>query len=281
MAYSLKGLLNKTPLSAKIVIILIGVSTLIGMSGASIYADRKQTKLEEEIALELAQAGARIQKDLAETDRLTPAVIRKKLSFLSVFPYVKCAEFSVNGKPKGAWPIPLCKPMLKKLNTQPVITEKHKDNQLIFHIDRDFVANAIKTEQITFMLIMGTMLSVLSSILIGIMFIMVSMPLRPLPKILRQIKMVLSVLFQLLAGLNFAISSRLIINLLTMLSPKLTKSQYGEHESGMSLNKLMKFRPCLYLMKFGSRELTLVISPCVSFLAIFMKCLPMTMVAAR
>ncbi|MGB2099463.1 MAG: PP2C family protein-serine/threonine phosphatase, partial [Candidatus Puniceispirillaceae bacterium] len=176
MAYSLQGLLKKTPLSAKIVIILIVVSTLIGALGASIYVERKKTEVEEEIALELAQAGARIQKDLAETDRMTPAVIRKKLSFLSAFPYVKCAEFKMKGKPKGAWPIPLCGPMLKKLDTRPVITEVHGKNQLIFHVDRDFVANAIKTEQITFVLIMGTMLAVLSSILVGIMFIMVSMP---------------------------------------------------------------------------------------------------------
>lgn len=176
MAYSLQGLLKKTPLSGKIVIILIVVSTLIGALGASIYVERKKTEVEEEIALELAQAGARIQKDLAETDRMTPAVIRKKLSFLSAFPYVKCAEFKMKGKPKGAWPIPLCGPMLKKLDTRPVITEVHGKNQLIFHVDRDFVANAIKTEQITFVLIMGTMLAVLSSILVGIIFIMVSMP---------------------------------------------------------------------------------------------------------
>ena len=167
------------------------------------------------------------------------------------------------------------------LDTRPVITEIDGKNQLIFHVDRHFVANAIKTEQITFVLIMGTMLSVLSSILVGIMFIMVSMPFKTIAQNLAADEDGLVRPFQSLGGLNFAISSRLTINLLTMLSPKLKKSQYGEHESGMSLNKLMKSRPCLYLMKFGNRELTLVISPYVSFLAIFMKYSPITTVAAR
>ena len=80
--YSLQGLLIKIPLSAKIVIILIVVSTLIGVLGASIYAERKKTQVEEEIALELAQAGARIQKDLAETDRLNRSNRKNYLSFL-------------------------------------------------------------------------------------------------------------------------------------------------------------------------------------------------------
>ena len=154
------------------------VSTLIGMLGASIYTNRKKTSLEEKIALELVQAGVRVQKDLVETDRLTPPVIRKKLSFLSVFPYVKCAELKAKGKPKGAWPIPVCKPILKKFSTRPVMTEIDNNNQLVFHIDKDFVANAIKTEQITFVIIMGTMLAVLAFTLIGFMIFAVSMPFR-------------------------------------------------------------------------------------------------------
>ena len=82
-------------------IILIVVSSMIGVLGASIYAERKKTEVEEEIALELAQAGARIQKDLAETDRLTPAVIRKKLSFLSAFPYARALSLKLTASPEG------------------------------------------------------------------------------------------------------------------------------------------------------------------------------------
>ena len=175
-------MLGKTPLSAQIIVILMMVSTVIGAVGASIYTDRKKTALEEEIALELVQAGTRVQKDLAETDRLIPPVIRKKLSFLSVFLYVKCAELKVKGKPKGAWPIPACKPILKKFSTRPVITEIDNNKQLVFHIDKDFVAHAIKTEQITFVIIMGTMLAVLALILIGFMIIAVSMPFRAIAR---------------------------------------------------------------------------------------------------
>lgn len=169
-------MLKKTPLSAQLIVIITVVSTLIGVVGAMIYIDRKTTSLQEKIALEIVEAGTRFQKDLTVLPQVSPNSVRKKLAFIAVFPYVKCAELLENNKAKGAWPIPICKPILKKFDTRPVTFDINEQRQLIFHIDNAYIDNAVKTERITFISIIAAMLIVLSLTIFGFIIFAVTNP---------------------------------------------------------------------------------------------------------
>ena len=176
MLVPVQAMLKKIPLSAQLIVIMTVVSTFIGIVGAVIYIDRKTTSLEEKIALEIVEAGRRFQKDLTALTAVTPPIVRKKLTFLAVFPYVKCAELVEDKKAKGAWPIPVCKPILKKFETRPVSFVINETQQLIFHIDETYIANAVKTERDTFISIIIFMLVVLSVIIIGFIIMAVTTP---------------------------------------------------------------------------------------------------------
>ena len=158
------------------------VSSIVGVVGATIYVNQKTTRLQEAVALELVQAGLRFQKDLKDTASLNQPLVRKKLAFLSVFPYIKCAELKENGKPKGAWPIPVCKPILNKFETRPVTTAIDGTRNLVFHIDDNYITDAIVTERVTFISIIAAMLGMLAIIMIAFMVISVSAPFKTIAR---------------------------------------------------------------------------------------------------
>ncbi len=157
---------------------MVVISTIIGLLGAEVYSREKTKRLQETIALEIVLAANRFQKELAEQSSLTPKRVRSALGFLSVFPYVKCAELKVVDNARGAWPIPICKPILKKFDTRAVTTVINDQQTLIFHIDRNYIKDAIKTERLTFLLIISVMLITLALAMIIFMVMQVTRPFR-------------------------------------------------------------------------------------------------------
>lgn len=178
MMPAFKRAFDMVPLAGKLLALIVVISITISTAAASFYADYKTKQLEEEIALEIVEVGGRFQKELSNEGALTPPKIRKALAFLSVFPYVKCAEYVVDGKARGAWPIPICAPILKKNPTRPVDAKIGTSASLIFHIDRAHIETIIATERLVFLGIVSTMLGMIGLGVIVFMLHQVSRPFR-------------------------------------------------------------------------------------------------------
>lgn len=134
------------------------VAIVTGLAGLQVYTNIKTTQLEEKIAVEVVLAGGQLQKNLRSQDGLTASEVRKALSFLSVFSYIKCAEYSENGIKKGAWPIPVCAPILKENATRPITSSLSSTASVVFHIDSNHINTIVSTERSVFVAIILTMM---------------------------------------------------------------------------------------------------------------------------
>ena len=83
---------------------------------------------------------------------------------------------------KGAWPIPVCKPILNKFETRPVTTAIDGTRNLVFHIDDNYITDAIATERVNFISIIAAMLGMLAIVMIGFMVLAVSTPFKTIAR---------------------------------------------------------------------------------------------------
>lgn len=153
------GIVGRLPLTIKFVLTLALLVVLIGAAGGKIYLDRKSAALENDLALQVVAASKAVERAVKVETK--PAALRKAMKFLSVFPYVKCADVFVDEKRLVSWPIPTCKPIIKKFNTQPISVPLDANRSMILHIDPLHVEKLIETEKWLF-------ISILSSILLAV-----------------------------------------------------------------------------------------------------------------
>ena len=153
------GFVGRLPLTLKFVLTLAVLVVLIGAAGGKIYLDQKSAALENELALQVVAASKAVERAVKVETK--PAALRKAMKFLSVFPYVKCADVFVEDKRLVSWPIPTCKPIVKKYNTRPISVSLDKGRSMILHIDPLHVEKLIETEKWLFV-------SILSSILLAV-----------------------------------------------------------------------------------------------------------------
>lgn len=143
---------------------MMGVVAIVtGLAGLQVYTNVKTTQLEEKIAVEIVLAGGQLQKNLKVADGLAAPQIRKALSFLSVLSYVKCAEYIENDTQKGAWPIPVCAPILREIPTRAVVVEIDSTSSVVFHIDSRHIDTVVRTERLVFV-------AIISVIMVGLSF---------------------------------------------------------------------------------------------------------------
>lgn len=83
-----------------------------------------------------------------------------------MFSYVKCAEYIEKGAKKGAWPVPVCAPILKQTTTRPVVSSFDSTSSVVFHIDRKHIDTVIRTERLVFV-------AIILAIMVGLGFAVV------------------------------------------------------------------------------------------------------------
>lgn len=177
------GIVGRLPLVVKFVVTLILLVVLIGAAGGNFYLSKKTQALENDLALQVVAASKAVEH--AVSTQNDASSLRKALKFLAVFSYVKCADVFESERKLASWPIPTCKPIIKKFSTEPLSIDLTANRSMVLHIDPLHVEQLIATEKLLFATILSSILLAVSVAITLFLMREVSTPLNRIVNALR------------------------------------------------------------------------------------------------